>query len=414
MVNPDDLEEKKGEMFMKIQRRWLLWCLFFLILLVLLAVIAGYIGRNFIGIGPVPTRSDFQGRLPGTREGDKTRFQFFYATNRENSDETFSARGNHLGPDLLSGTYDVLISPYIPILPFIWFDSPSMKWAGRQELTRANFNSKLQQAVKESPDKSLLIVIWGFRDWFESAALKTAFTAYLLDINTPVLLFDWPGNQGEGRQGYFASQEMATKSAPFLGRLIADVVRETEAENVWVMGSSLGCQTISESLAWLSDQPDLFQGKPKLSNVVFSAPDVSAQAFDDKFAERIQKLSQHFTTYVSSNDRALLMSHWINGQRRLGRTSEITIPPEDRKGEYEFEEAMELLDLQEKGAKNFFIIDASPINRTRNLHHFFTDSPEFFDDLYQHLLQPDNVVSRRLHSVRLGSEGRKYWILWNQ
>lgn len=398
---------------MTIQRRWVFWGLIFLIFIVLMAIVAGYITRNFVGIGPVPTRSAFSGRLPGIPEGDRRRFQFFYATNRENTEDTFSAQGNHLGKDLLTGTFDVLISPYMPIAPFIWFDTPSMKWAGRQELAQADFKSQLQQAVQASPHKSLLIVIWGFRDWFQSAALKTAYTGYVLDINTPVLLFDWPGNQGEGRRGYIASQQMATQSAPHLGRLIADVVRETEAENVWVMGSSLGCQTISESLAWLSNQPDLFHGKPKLSNVIFSAPDVAAQAFDEKFAERIQKLSQHFTAYVSSNDRALLMSHWINGYRRLGRTAEITVPPEDRTGEYEFEEAMELLDLQEKGARNFFVIDATPINRTRNLHHFFTDSAEFFDDLYQHLLQPDNVISRRLHSVRTGSQGREYWILWN-
>lgn len=407
------MEKKTGELHMNF-RRLLIWIgIIFLILLVLLAITVGIIGRNFVGIGPVPARSAFAGRLPGVPEGDQSRFQFFYATNRENSKDSFEARGNRLGDKLLTGTYDVLISPYMPIAPFIWFDTPSMKWAGRKELARGDFNAKLKQAVSESPQKSLLIVIWGFRDWFQSAALKTAFTAYVLDINTPVLLFDWPGNQGEGQQGYFASQQMAGKSAEDLGRLIADVVRETGAEDVWVMGSSLGCQTISESLVWLSDQEDLFKGKPKLSNVVFSAPDVSAKTFDEKFAERIQKLSKHFTTYVSSNDRALLMSHWVNGYRRLGRTAEVTVPPEDRKGEYEFEEAMELLDLQEKGAKNFYIIDATPINRTRNLHHFFTDSPEFFDDLYQHLLQPEDVVSRRLHLVRSGSTGRNYWILWN-
>jgi esterase/lipase superfamily enzyme len=398
---------------MKIQRRWIFWGLLCFIILTLITVIAGYIVRNFVGIGAVPTRSAFAGRLPGVPEGDGRRFQFFYTTIRENSEDTFNARGHNLGNDLLTGTFDVIISPYMPITPFIWFDTLSMKWAGHQGLVQADFKAQLQQAVKSSPHKSLLIIIWGFRDWFQSAALKTAYTGYVLDINTPILLFDWPGNQGEGRQGYTASQQMSTLSAPYLGRLIADAVRETEAENVWVMGSSLGCQTISESLAWLSDQPELFHDKPKLSNVVFSAPDVSAQTFDEKFAERIQKVSQHFTTYVSSNDRALLMSHWINGHRRLGRTAEITVPAEERTGQYEFEEAMELLDLQEKGARNFFIIDATPINRTRNLHHFFTDSPEFFDDLYQHLLQPDNVISRRLHSVRTGSRGREYWLLWN-
>jgi esterase/lipase superfamily enzyme len=393
--------------------RRLFWGLILFSLFVLAMLAAGYIGRNFTGIGPVPIRSAFSGRLPGTPEGDHTRFQFFYATNRANTDETFNARGHELGNDIFTGTFDVLISPYLSIAPFIWFDKPSIEWGKREELTRENFNSKLQQAVKESPQKSLLIVIWGFRDWFQSAALKTAYTAYVLDINTPVLLFDWPGNQGEGRQGYAASQTMATESAPHLGRLIAEVANSSDAEKIWVMGSSLGCQTIAESLTWLSEQPDLFKGDRKLSNVIFSAPDVSVQTFDDKFAERIELLTDHFTTYVTSNDRALLMSHWVNGDRRLGRTAEITVPPEERKGEYEFEEALELLELQAKGARNFFVIDATPINRTRNLHHFFTDSAEFFDDLYQHLLQPENVVSRRLHSIRMGPEGTEYWILWN-
>src|SRR5438874_1551221 len=136
--------------------RRLFWGLIFLILLVLVAIAAGYIGRNFTGIGPVPTRSAFSGRLPSTPEGDKLRFQFFYATNRENSDETFKERGNRLGNDILTGTFDVLISPYLSIAPFIWFDKPNMEWAGRKELPRDDFKSQLKQAVKDSPNKSLL------------------------------------------------------------------------------------------------------------------------------------------------------------------------------------------------------------------------------------------------------------------
>src|SRR5262249_25130576 len=146
-----------------------------------------------------------------------------------------------------------------------------------------------------------------------------------------------------------------------------------------------------------------------IDHVVLSAPDVSAQAFDDKFAGRIQALSRHLTAYVSSNDRALLMSHWLNSGRRLGRLAEVSTPPEERTDPYELEEAMELLDLKAKGLKNVDIVDATPINRTRNLHHFFTDSPEFFDDLYRHLLQPEDMVSRRLHVVRT-DRGMSYWI----
>lgn len=398
---------------MKIHFRGLFWAVFIVASLFLLTIAVVYSIRNFTGLGPVPTRSAFFGRLPSIPEGDKRRCQFFYATNRANNDDTFNGRGNLLGDHISAGTYDVLISPYIPIEPLVWFDAYNMEWAGRNELPQDKFRSELRQAVQDSPHKSVLIIVWGFRDWFQSAALKTAYTGYLLDINTPVLLFDWPGNQGEGFRGYTASQKVATQSAPDLGQLLAEVIRETDAENVWLMGSSLGCQTICDAFAWLATQPELIQDKSKLAHVVLSAPDVSAQAFDDKFAERIQAMSKHLTAYVSSNDRALLMSHWLNSGRRLGRTAEVTVPPEERTGQYEFEEALELMELQAKGARNISVVDATPINRLRNLHHFFTDSSEFFDDLYQRLLQPDDIVSRRLHTVRDQGQGVTYWILWN-
>ena len=272
--------------------------------------------------------------------------------------------------------------------------------------------TRLRTAVRASPHKSVLVIVWGYRDWFQSAALKTAYTAYVLDINTPVLLFDWPGNQGDGRTGYQAAQRVSTQSATEPGRMLARVSRETGAEKVSLMESSLGCQTICDAFAWLETQPDQFKGLPKLDHVVLSAPDVSAAAFDDKFAARIKALLRHLTAYVSSNDRALLMSHWLNRARRLGRLEEVSVPPEERTEQYQFEEAQELLDLQVKGLRDMCIVDATPINRTRNLHHFFTDSPEFFDDLYRQLLEPENMLSRRLHRVRPW-EGRSYWILWS-
>jgi esterase/lipase superfamily enzyme len=403
----------EGEVEMKKVTRRLLFAGLYVASLAIVAAIAAYLGRNLTGIGPIPTRSAFARRLPSSADGDQRRFQFFYATNRATDDEaTFQGQGSRLGSAISAGTFDVRISPYMPITPRVWFDAQHMEWADRRELPLDESLARLRTAVQASPHKSILVIVWGYRDWFQSAGLKTAYTAYVLDINTPVLLFDWPGNQGDGPTGYMAAQRVATQSAPDLGRVLARVIRETGSENVWLLGSSLGCQTICDAFAWLETQPDLFQGLPKLDHVVLAAPDVSAQCFDDKFSARIKALARHLTAYVSSNDRALLMSHWLNRGRRLGRLAEISVPPEARTDQYQFEEAMELLDLQAKGLRDICVVDTTPINRTRNLHHFFTDSPEFFDDLYRQLLQPENMVSRRFHVVRPG-EGKTYWILWS-
>jgi len=394
-------------------RRRIVLGVIYLASLIIVALIAAFIGRNFTGAGPIPARTAFAGRLPSTPDGDRRRFRFFYATNRDTTDKaTFEGQGNKLSKEISTGMFDVRFKPGTTIVPWVWLDSNYVEFAGREELSQDDMISRLREAVQASPHKSVLVIVWGFRDWFWSAAVKTAYTAYVLDINTPVLLVDWPGNQGEGVRGYKASVEVATKAAPDLGRVLAKVARETGAERIWLLGSSLGCQTISDAFAWLETQPKLFEGLPKIDHVVLSAPDVSADCFNDRFAARIKALSNHLTAYVSSNDRALLMSHWINRGRRLGRLGEITKPPEDRTEPYEFEEAQELLDLQAMGLKELNMVDATPVNRTRNLHHFFTDSPEFFDDLYRHLLQPDNNTSRRLHTVR-SDEGRTFWILWN-
>src|SRR5262249_56096104 len=103
---------------------------------------------------------------------------------------------------------------------------------------------------------------------------------------------------------------------------------------------------------------------------------------------------------------------WRRRRGGRGRVGEVSGGREEGRDTYEFEEALELLDLQAKGLQNVCIVDATPVNRTRNLHHFFTDSPEFFDDLYRQLLQPDNMVGRRLHTVR-AQQGTTYWILWS-
>lgn len=376
----------------------------FALFLILLVLALDIYRREFTGLGPTPERSSFSGRLPFTSDGNLRRFQFFYSTVRENERESFEGRGNQLSKTISNGVFDVLINPGLTIRPFEWFEKDSMRIDKREGVEEASFYKKLSESVSNSPNKSVLVIVWGFRDWFESASLKTAYTGYILDINTPIVLFDWPGNMGEGRSGYFAARQVAETTAPKLGEWLKNLKKKTGAEKVWILGSSLGSQVITDALVWMNDN----KADYKLSHVVLSAPDVAYDRFNEKLKESIPNTSEHLTAYVASNDRALLMSGWINGGRKLGRI-DISLPPEQREDAYEFEEGEQLMDYD---LKEVSVVDATPINHTRNLHHFFTDSPEFFDDLYQRLLGPNEILSRRLHNLRQ-QNGRDYWILWN-
>lgn len=393
-------------------RRWRVGA-FYVLSLAAVAALSAYLSRNFTGAGPIPHRTSFARRLPGVPDGDARRFTFFYATSRatDADNRAFDGPGLRLADRVSTGTFDVRISPRLRIAPWAWNDTSLMQMGSRTELPEDEAVSRLRAAVAASPHRSLLIVVWGWRDSFRTATIRTAYTAYVLDINTPVLLFDWPGNQGEGTTGYLASRRIARQAGPVLGQVLARVVRDVGAERIWLIGSSLGCQTICDAFSWMTTQPDLADAGPEIDHVVLSAPDVAAHEFDDRFATEITGLARHLTAYVASNDQALLLGNWINRSRRLGRP-EVAQPGATEPEEPQLQGAVDLLDLQAKGAHNIAVVDATPINRTRNLHHFFTDSPEFFDDLHRHLLQPDNPVGRRLYPMRT-EQGSTFWLLWD-
>src|SRR5262249_17950878 len=140
---------RTGGLGMKVVYRRLLLVGLYVASLAAVAVVAAYYGRNFTGAGPIPTRSAFAGRLPSSPDGDRRRYQFYYGPNRAAAGPaTFQGQGSQLGSEVTAGTFDVRISPYLPITPRVWFDTASMEWAGREELALDDCLARLRTAVQ--------------------------------------------------------------------------------------------------------------------------------------------------------------------------------------------------------------------------------------------------------------------------
>ncbi|MCZ6831320.1 MAG: alpha/beta fold hydrolase [Gammaproteobacteria bacterium] len=335
-------------------------------------------------------------------------FRFFYTTNRVPG-STAGGIDERFGTDretaLKFGFFDAEIQPSLGlgmlINPTQWLQNEEIQLKDVRSIARQEFVQQLREQVEKSPHRALLIVVHGFREAYESALRKTAFLGHVLDINAPMLLFDWPGNQGSSLSGYRRARDVATASGAELAQTLELVINEVHPQRLWVIANSMGAQVVAHAFSKLYQQPEFSDSEPEIEHVILTAPDIGQEEFDRRFRDEILALAEHLTVYVSSNDRALLISRLVNREARRG---ESTLSPD------QFEEAVRVADLMQPGDRRVSLIDVTPVNRTRNFHNFSLETPEYFDDLFLRLSNETTPRSRLLYQIET-PDGRVYSVL---
>jgi esterase/lipase superfamily enzyme len=350
-------------------------------------------------------------RMLVTKQAEQDAYRFFYVTNRQIATQEGPVEecfGNQRVEKLNFGLFDTAIEPSLGIgmliNPTDWFQNEEIQLKQVKALPRSDFIAQVRQQVQASPYRSLLVNVNGFRERFPSALRKTAFLGHVLDIDSPVMVFDWPGDQGSTPRGYLRAQNIASESGAELAQTLKLIIHDIQPDRLWLVANSMGGQVVVYAFSHLYHEADLADAQTEIENVVLTAPDVDKERFGDQFKREITALASNLTVYVSSNDRALLMSRVINRGRRLG---ESTLNP---KNPDQFEAAAQLFELVEPGNQYISVVDVTPVNRTRNFHNFSLETPQFFDDLYLRLVNEFMPRSRLEYPVTTPS-GRVYWVL---
>jgi len=350
-------------------------------------------------------------RLSVAQVEDQDAFRFFYVTNRQPGDLQGAVEGRYESTretSLKFGSFDTSIEASlglgIIIDPSEWFLNEEIQLQAVRSLEQQAFLAELRQQVEASPYRSLLLVVHGFREAFPSALRKTAFLAHVLDIDTPVVVFDWPGNQGSSLQGYRRARQVAAESGAELASTVKLIIDEVQPERLWLMANSMGGQVVADAFSILYQDADLADAQTEIENVVLTAPDVGHEEFNNQFKDEMKALANNVTVYVSSNDRALLVSRVINRGLRLG---ESTLDPGNPG---QVEQAARVFELLEPGSDQLSLVDVTPVNRTRNFHNFSLETPEFFDDLFLRFTGLDTPKSRELYSLQT-PKGSHYYVL---
>lgn len=347
-------------------------------------------------------------RLSYEADGKYRVIDLFYATDREvkeyNGELIFTSK---LSDELTEGTLRANIRPDLEIGRVV---PKKLKKRGAigvedvRKMKEGDFIKSLKDAVDKSPHKSLFIYVYGYRDNFEMTATKAAYFAYLLDVDTPVLLFDWPGNYWGAIRCYNKAQKAATASGALLGDLLMKITREVKPENLWLQSSSLGCQVVCKGFERMYEDKEFSDFGAEITHVIMAAPDVSRDEFKDKFKDEITALAGKLTVYVASNDNALFMARVIDGEKKLGLQN-VRLEQDEP-----FSQVKDLLYLQSLMPEKISVIDVTPVNRAGHGHAYYVETPAFYDDVYMRLFGAPEYCNRRLYLIK-DKEGIDYWVM---
>ncbi|MGB5276950.1 MAG: hypothetical protein WBO73_17075 [Gammaproteobacteria bacterium] len=129
-------------------------------------------------------------RMTVSQLGEQGATRYFFVTNRKKTgdDEILENRfGSEREPELKFGLYDTRVEPSVGLGMFInpseWFQTEEIVVNNMKMLQQEDFVTQLRDLVEQSPRRSLLVVIHGFRERFPSALRKTSFVGHILDIN---------------------------------------------------------------------------------------------------------------------------------------------------------------------------------------------------------------------------------------
>jgi esterase/lipase superfamily enzyme len=381
----------------------------YLVLLLVFCVMVSVFSAGCASVskGDKQYMKDLYKRLPYRISENYRILEVLYATTREkvqNSDRKlpYSAR---LSDTVSLGKMDVKIDPSLRIGKML---PEKLKASGTLEVERVNtmreeeFMREIRSQVEASPEKSLLVIVFGYMDDFGSNAIKAGWFAYMLDVDTPVLLFDWPGDQPVSIGGYKKARRYAESSGDDLGKLLIQIEEEINPEKLWVKGSSLGCEVICDAFEYMYRNRGRYENEVDISQVILAAPDVGEDDFREKFGRHIAVLSRKMTIYVSADDDALLLSDLVTGEKKLGR-QRVTPPPQTQ-------EAKDLLLLKSRDPGRITVIDVTPINDSSFHHGYYLECPEFFDDFYARVHGQGSEVNRRLYLLKYKGE-IDYWVM---
>lgn len=256
--------------------------------------------------------------------------------------------------------------------------------AGEVALYRSQkgFSTALHESLKRTNGRALIFV-HGYRTPFDSSVYRAAQIVHDSGYKGTAVLFSWASS---GRTvDYIYDNNSATVARDGLEETLR-LMRAAGAKRIDIIAHSMGNWLTMEALRQfaLASERDITK---TLGDIILASPDIDVDVFKSQL-RRIGKPERPFFVIVSRDDRALLASSIIAGNR-------------PRVGDYGDDE-----DLASLGVT---VVDVSGISSGNSLNHAkFADNPLLVQLLGQRLNEDDDLagsgdqVSQHIESLAQG------------
>ncbi len=256
-------------------------------------------------------------------------------------------------------------------------------------------NLWIQQIARHAAaaDGRVILFTHGYNETYLETASRLARFQNATQFKGPLIQYSWPSHSKTLRYATDGTNLQLYK--PQYAQAVTKLTSLPEIKSLILISHSLGSQLLLHGLQDIdirSDKSNTIDYSKKITNVILASPDIDKQIFESIASQHILtedkvRNGRRITVYGSAKDKAIQLSHIINGYERLGGTrcddpnakADDDLLSLDKKPKARcYANLPETMNVERRNGLH--IIDTSEVSDSKNGHSDFISSPEACTD----------------------------------
>ncbi len=193
----------------------------------------------------------------------------------------------------------------------------------RKSFHENRLNSQINQRLKNSNKKDVILFVHGFNNTFNESVFTLAGIWHFMKRQGVPVVYSWPA-AAKGFNAYFADKESGQFTIFHLKETLRLLFKNPEIEKIHIIAHSRGTDVVTTTLRELIIENRASGGNPRkdlrIENLILAAPDLDFGIIKQRLmAEQFGPAFGKITIYTSQEDSALGISQWLTNGLSFGR-----------------------------------------------------------------------------------------------